>query len=111
MGTNHLVDCGKVVQGERTAILKAALWMIVGQGLFIMALNDIEWLQGLLIKFKGELNETFPELLLNVTFSKLRNTPLHHNFFFQRREFKEMCLGHCMPPIQQIEIKHDYNIL
>lgn len=37
-------------------------------------IDDIEWLQGLLIKFKGELNETFPDLL-NVTFSKLRNTP------------------------------------
>lgn len=50
-----------------------------------MALNDMEWLQGLLIKFKGELNETSPELLLNVTFSKLRNTPLHHKFFFSKK--------------------------
>lgn len=44
--------------------------------------------------------------------SNLRNAPFTTIVcFFQGRGFKGMCLGHCMSPVWQIEIKLGFNIL
>ena len=73
--------------------------------------------------FKRKLNEAFPEVLLCVTLSKpQKRSFLHHRLvfllffcfcfcFLQGKEFTEMCRGHRMSPVWQIEIKLGFNIL